>query len=280
MSRFAGRLTTVRQSGLVRRTGRPVAVTLAVGCLLTASAGAGDDDTPVPTPPVVSKPATDSPATKLRTARPMLAIPGMTVPTSRSSPILEAPKPAVAPGPAELSLDGPIEMRPPAEAPRAAISSTPARSGRPPNLGSTPADDPVPIDGDVPAAKKPPTGPKQVAQPVPLARSRPRFFGMIPGAPRPPAASPPSSRPSTPGRSVADDLQGDPAAETALKRRIERQAREVVGNRARSVEVKVAGKEALVQVVGVKLFQKRAVRKQLEGLPALSGLRSTIEVVE
>ena len=66
--------------------------------------------------------------------------------------------------------------------------------------------------------------------------------------------------------------------ESTLKRRIERQAREVVGSRGRSVEVEVEGKRAIVRVGGVKLFQKRGVRKQLEGIPALSGLRSTIVV--
>ena len=52
----------------------------------------------------------------------------------------------------------------------------------------------------------------------------------------------------------------------------------MVGNRARSVVVKVDGKEASVRVSGVKFLQKRGLRKQLEALPALSGMRSTIEV--
>jgi hypothetical protein len=65
-----------------------------------------------------------------------------------------------------------------------------------------------------------------------------------------------------------------------LKRRIEKQAREVVGDRARSIEVRVVGKVAVVQARGVKLFQKRNVRKSLEGIPSLSGLRSSIEVLD
>ena len=81
-----------------------------------------------------------------------------------------------------------------------------------------------------------------------------------------------------PGRSVAEDLREDAAEESSLKRRIERQAREAVGERARSIEVRVVGKNAVVQAHGVKFYQKRAVRKSLETIPALSGLRSTIEV--
>ena len=54
----------------------------------------------------------------------------------------------------------------------------------------------------------------------------------------------------------------------------------VVLRPARSVEVRVVGKNATVQAHGVKFYQKRAVRKSLEGVPALSGLRSTIEVVD
>jgi hypothetical protein len=102
---------------------------------------------------------------------------------------------------------------------------------------------------------------------------RPRLFGFFTGPAAPKAA--------TPGRSLASDApRVDPAADSELKRRIERQAREVVGNRGRSVEVRLDGKEAVVVVSGVKFYQKRGVRKQLEGIPALSGLRSTIEVVD
>ena len=116
---------------------------------------------------------------------------------------------------------------------------------------------------------------------MPEPTRRPRLFGFLAGPARSPSTAPPSSKTVTPGRSVAaDDLQADPAAESALKRRIERQAREVVGNRARSVEVKLTGKEAVVQVSGVRFYQKRAVRKQLESIPAISGLRTTISVLD
>ena len=65
-----------------------------------------------------------------------------------------------------------------------------------------------------------------------------------------------------------------------VKRRIEKQAREAVGDRVRSIEVRVVGKNATVQARGVKLFQKKSVRKALENLPALTGLRTVIEVAD
>jgi hypothetical protein len=77
---------------------------------------------------------------------------------------------------------------------------------------------------------------------------------------------------------MAEDIREDPGADSALKRRIEKQARDAVGDRARAIEVKVVGKNAVVEARGVRFYQKRGVRKSLEALPALSGLRSVIEV--
>jgi hypothetical protein len=73
---------------------------------------------------------------------------------------------------------------------------------------------------------------------------------------------------------------GDPAAESALKRRIEKQAIQAVGARARSVEVRVVGKDVAILAHGVRFYQRRGVRKSLESIPALAGLRSTIELVD
>ena len=91
---------------------------------------------------------------------------------------------------------------------------------------------------------------------------------------------PSTPRSTAPGRSVAGGSPDDPAADSALKKRIEKQAREAVGDRARSLEVRVAGKDVSIQARGVRFYQKRAVRKSLESIPALSGLRSTIEVAD
>ncbi len=202
--------------------------------------------TPNPTPAPVPPPLPARPTASAPRGRAMLALPGLTTPPSRLNVPVNGPKPALEPAPGEVSLDAPIEMRPLPEA----IPIHPAASpGPPPRRPTTPA------------------------QPAPTPPKRPRLFGFLPGLSAP--------KTSTPGRSVAaDSLPNDPEAESALKRRIERQAREVVGTRARSVDVKLDGKVAVVVVSGVKFLQKRAVRKQLEGIPALTGLRSTIEVVD
>jgi hypothetical protein len=214
----------------------------------------------------------------------VLAIPGLTTPTARPSAPVEAPKPALEPGPGELSLDAPIEMRPLPEASPIRPGPSVPPANRPLLLESTPIDRANQIGGATTRPKPPAIKPSTPPQPAQAPARRSRLFGFLAGpAPtpaRPPSPSPAASRTTAPGRPVAAAPVEDPAADSALKRRIERQAREVVGTRARSVEVKLDGKEAAVVVSGVKFYQKRAVRKQLEGIPALSGLRSTIEVVD
>ena len=70
----------------------------------------------------------------------------------------------------------------------------------------------------------------------------------------------------------------DPAADALLKRRVEKQAANVVGDRAKGVEVHVVGRSITIQARGVKLFQRRAVRRDLERLPVISGYRSVVEL--
>ncbi len=296
MRRSVDRLTSDRRAVLGRATARGLALVAFVAA--GASAGDREGDGPELSPPsemkIISKPSTASPAPPPVSARPpataprgraTLAIPGLTTPTARPSVPVEGPKAATGSGPGELSLDAPIEMKPLSDAIPINPGTSPSRSARPIVLESSPIEEPAPLGGATTRTNPPTRKPTTPPQPVQAPARRPRLFGFLAGPAAPPARSPstapPASRTTTPGRAVAaDTLRDDPAVESALKRRIERQAREVVGNRARSVEVKVEGKEAVVQVAGVKLFQKRAVRKQLEGIPALSGLRSTIEVVD
>ena len=126
-------------------------------------------------------------------------------------------------------------------------------------------------------------GPAKAATPTPAPR-RGRFFGLFPG---PLAVTPPTlTARSTPAATRGSRVEGDAAeirpnaAEAALKARIEKQARTYVADRAKAIEVEVDAERrtATVRARGVKFFQKRPVRRALESLPALSGLRSTIEV--
>ncbi len=280
MGRCVDRLARDRRAAFGLGTPRGLAL---AACVAVRSV-AGDGDTPELSPPsempIISKPSTPTttptparPVTPAPRGRAMLALPGLTTTPARPSAPLEPPNPAQGSSPGELTLDAPLEMKPLPDALPANAVANPSRAARPLVLESSPIDEltpiPAPTSRSNPTLKEPSISPKPVQTPA----RRPRLFGFLAPPPQP-------AKPIAPGRAVAADplLHADPAVESALKRRIERQAREVVGNRARSVEVKLDGKEAVIQVTGVKVFQKRAIRKQLEGIPALSGLRSTIEV--
>jgi hypothetical protein len=79
---------------------------------------------------------------------------------------------------------------------------------------------------------------------------------------------------------VRAEPRSDPAADAAIKRRVERQARDVVGDRAKGLDVKVVGRSITIQAHGVKILQRRAVRRSLEAMPGLSGYRSNVEIVD
>ena len=102
------------------------------------------------------------------------------------------------------------------------------------------------------------------------------------GNPRPGTQSTPPAT-ATRGPSTLEKLpepKADPAADAALKRKIERQARALIGDRARALEVRVSGKQVVVEARGVRLLQKRAVRRSLESMSSLTGLRSSVVVLD
>jgi hypothetical protein len=72
----------------------------------------------------------------------------------------------------------------------------------------------------------------------------------------------------------------DPAAEAALKRRIERQIHESLGDRARDVEVRILGRDVTIRARATRFWQRRTVRRSLESLPGLSGYRATIDLLD
>ena len=266
------------------RRGRALLMAQLLAFTIADPARAGDGDGPELTPPtempVVSqptRPATPRPAVNAPGRRAVLAVPGGMSTPSRPSAAPEPSTTPLEPISGELSLEAPIEMRPDPAPARARSSTVPGRSSRPLVLESSPMGDSIPLDEPSspsnPSTKRPTTS---RPQPTPAPARRSRLFGLLPAQPIAPAPS--ASRALTPGRSSSEDLRDDPAAESALKRRVERQAREAVGDRVQSVEVRVIGKDVAIRAHGVRFYQKRAVRKSLESLPALSGLRSVIEV--
>jgi hypothetical protein len=109
------------------------------------------------------------------------------------------------------------------------------------------------------------------------------MLGRLLGVPFPAAPRAENRRPEVPksaataGRARSDD-QSEPAGDAALKRRIERQIRDSLGDRLRSVEVRVTGRNVLIVAKPSRFWQKRTIRRSLEELPALAGLRARVEI--
>jgi hypothetical protein len=85
---------------------------------------------------------------------------------------------------------------------------------------------------------------------------------------------------STPKTPTGDPHQPEPAGDAGLKRRIEQQIRDAMGDRLRSVEVRVTGRNVLIVARPSRFWQKRSIRRTLETLPALAGLRARIEITD
>jgi hypothetical protein len=105
-----------------------------------------------------------------------------------------------------------------------------------------------------------------------------RFFAPPPPPP-PREESPSTSRsPSRPDREPHDEADAD--VDAVAKRRIERQIRATLGDRVRSFEVRVTGRNALIVAQPSRFWLRRSVRRSLETLPALQGYRARIELSE
>ena len=232
-------------------------------CAATSPAWA---DEPPTLPPPVEAPA--SPETG-----PVLVVPGL--PSSafpRPHPGASAPEagPPAALGDAP-ALIGPSEMPDPGLVGSRRLDA-PASTSR----GALPLElDEVP-DPLVPTPPGARTTPRSEAPPP--VRRGPRFFGRF---------APPSeftgraSRATSRGEDSEEPsskAKSDPAADAELKRRIERQVREAVGDRVRSVEVRVVGRNVAIRAEASRFWQRRGVKRTLESLPILAGYRTTIDV--
>lgn len=224
--------------------------------------------------------------------RPMLVIPGVNVPgrvRARSAPLPPLEPAGMASADDGPQLFGPSSLGPPL--------TTPALT---PSLAS-----PIPSSAH-PTATTPPF--RALAQPLPLESvsqpaatvSRPegrQSPSAVDPAPESRAAPPvprsPLSRfgrflpaPFSAGRGDNDrsaitvEPSTDPASEAALKRRIERQIHESLGDRVQDVEVRVVGPEVTIRAKATRFWQRRTVRRSLESLPGLAGYRHTVEILD
>ena len=156
----------------------------------------------------------------------------------------------------------------------AATRGVPSRRGAAPALTL----EPVPADGLDPLKPAPRVRPRPGTEdgldplkPRPTPPPRRGLFGFLT---RPAPTPPPSDEP------IRVEPRDDPAADAALKRRIEAQVRRAVGDKTRAIEVRVVDRRVYIRAQVARFWQKRAVRRTLETLPALAGYRTVVDVVE
>jgi len=79
---------------------------------------------------------------------------------------------------------------------------------------------------------------------------------------------------------IAVEPRSDPAADAALKRRLEQQIHSSVGSHVRSFEVKVVDRDVTIHARVNRFWYRRSVHRTLESLPGLAGYQTHVEVVD
>ncbi len=102
---------------------------------------------------------------------------------------------------------------------------------------------------------------------------------MEPEPPRQPRLLP-SNRVNLPPDRRPIEKPASPANDAAARKALEREIRAALGDRARSVEVRVTGRNALVVIKPTRFWQKRAIRTTVENLPGLVAYRTRIDVLD
>jgi hypothetical protein len=270
---------------------------------------------PMPAPATTAPaPASDPGVLRLPTGRPAATgrAGGLApVATLTPSPLPDGPPPLVPPAGDDPALeDGPPPLVPPAGAVgggRPRLEGTPRYNPGPdpdPDAGTL-ALEPIPDAGLAPLPGRR-DGPDPVDagvvdgngddDPLPTrAPSRRRLFGLLRPAPAPAAAPPAPLDAGEPtriepregdGRGPGDtetirvQPRSDPAADAALKRRLESQIRSAMGNQLKALDVRVVDRTVYVRAAVARFWQKRSAKRTLESLPALAGYRTRIEVLD
>jgi hypothetical protein len=281
---------------------RRVAADRTMGLLVLAIApsfAVADDgpasSAPAPAPrlegPGVSAAESQGSTAELRPV-PARTVPRLLAPRSPRPRIAAAPAPAVSPAAEAPPLRPLVEVGTPAgDLPQAlTIPDAPPLEGPAPLTLETVPDESAlapPLDSLEPLPPARPSSARdrdrededededdEIDESIP---SPPRRRGLL-GRLRP---SPPPPPPTRVESRRGDDPLGtrsDPAAEAALKRRVEAQVRVALGRHLRSVDVRVVDREVRIRARIDHFWNRRAARRDLESLPALAGLRSQIEV--
>ena len=118
--------------------------------------------------------------------------------------------------------------------------------------------------------------------PRPAPRRAPGLFGRLFGPP-PAPLPPPRDEPRTDDKPRTKRDSGPEAAEdpdVVARRRIERQISTTLGDKVRSFDVSVTGRNVVISAEPSRFWLRRAVRRSLETLPILQGYRVRIDVGE
>ena len=200
-------------------------------------------------------------------------------------PIVEAP--AVAPPPS-TSPPGSIFLRP--ARPVALPTLKPVAEDLPPLVapaGSVELPEPLPMSPDILTLESSPLGidPLPDARPSKPIKPAPDEPGPVAGPRRrglfgrflPPLPAPPRPKAS---RSKREDIEPDAAADASLKRKVEAQAANASGRLARSIDVRVKDRKVTIRAQASRPWNRRALRKNLEGLPSLAGVKWDVDIVD
>jgi hypothetical protein len=238
------------------------------------------DEPPALTPPV-NVPAPAPPAQE--NAPPGIApnVPARRIAPGRPKPLIPSLQPIESED-APPALTGPAEM---GSAPAPDLSGARSREERAPAssespsllLESAPLDDSAPVPMPRPRSRPPtsrnPSRDRDVTEPPPSPRRRGLFglFQLPPG---------PGRRSTSTSEAIEVEPRSDPAADAALKRRIEREARNAVGDKLRSLDVSVVDRNVTIRARVTRFWYRRGVRRNLEALPGLTGYKTRVDVVE
>jgi len=220
-----------------------------------------DGSAPVLPPALEPTPTAESAAGP--SSGPMQIIPGLTVPRPR-----QAAAPALKPADGLPPLVGPAEMPPLASPIRSEdelgpLDPLPKRPGTALRPGEPP--------DETPARRTRPESP--TPRPAPVPRRPPGLLGRI----FPPGGT--SRGVATARRDgVSVEPKTDPSADSALKRRIEREVRESLGGRVQSADVSVAGRDVTIRAHPTHFWQRRSVRHALEHLPSTAGATLRVDL--
>ncbi|APW59850.1 hypothetical protein [Paludisphaera borealis] len=194
--------------------------------------------------------------------RPLLVIPGVTAPASASA--RTARKPSVVAG--AKPSDAPA-LAGPATTPKAAIPLT---------LEPIPAADEVdeaePKRSAPTRAKPRSTSPATPAPATGGSRYYPgAVLGRILGA---------DDEGSNAKSAIRVESRSDPAAEAAVKRRVEQKIQEALGDHVNSVDVRVTGRTVAIRARASRFWYRRSVRRSLDTLQMPSGYRARVELID